>query len=151
MKSVKLTNDSIVRVYRLLDKLNFKREASRGKTKFQKRLQEKEEEYIAEKAEIQKKYIQLDEEGNFVILEDGKSSPLREELTEKDKVAFVESLDELENDLFEISFSEYGKKFKAMFDELYSLDVELSGEDATAYDELLDAYEENDIDKEEEK
>lgn len=151
MKSIELKNGSIVRVFNLLQKLSLRGQASRGRTKFQKRLQEKEEEYITEKQEIQKKYIQLDEAGEFVVLEDGVSSPLRDNLTREEKEKFLETLEELKRDVFEISFTEYSSKFEAMFEALDSLEMDLSGEDAEAYDELMDAYEANEEKLEEEK
>ncbi|WP_051932605.1 hypothetical protein [Carnobacterium inhibens] len=48
---------------------------------------------------------------------------------------------ELNNEEFEISFSEHTSKFEAMFEALENSEVELCGEDALSYDELLDAYE----------
>ena len=151
MKSIKLENGSIVRVFNLLQNLSLKGQASRGRTKFQKRIQEKEEEYILEKQEIQRKYIQLDEIGEFIVLEDGVSSPLRDDLTKEEKEKFLELLEELKKDTFEISFTEYSSKFEAVFEALDNLEMELSGDDAAAYDELMDAYEANEDKKEEEK
>lgn len=147
MKSIVLKNESIVRVYNLLQGLELKGKASRGRTKFQKRLQEKEEEFIVEKQEMQKQYVQLDENGEFVILEDGVSSPLREDLTLEDKQKFLNLLEDINKETFEISFAEYASKFEAMFEALDNLEIELSGENADAYDELMDAYELNEEEK----
>jgi len=151
MKTLKLKNDSIVQIYNLLEKIPMRGAASRGKTKLQKRLQEKESEYLSEKSEIQKEYTQLDEDGNFITLDDGVSSPLKEGLTLEDKEKFLARIDELQKDTFEISFSEYSDKFEQMFKALSVLDMELIKEAALAYDELMDAYEANEDKNEEEK
>lgn len=148
MKNIVLENKSIVKIYNFLKGVPLKGKASRGRTKFQKRLQEKEEEYITEKQEIQKKYVQLDENGQFIVLEDGVSSPLREDLTTEEKKLFLEQLKELENDTFVISFAEYSDKFENMFKELDLLEMKLTDEDAEAYNELMDAYEANEMEGE---
>jgi len=151
MKKLILKNNSIFGIYNLLEKTPFASKASRGRNKLQLRLQEKEKEFIAEKQEIQKKYIQLDEEGNFIVLEDGKSSPFLEDLTDEDRLNFVKEIDEVNNETLEISFNEYATKFEALFSALDNLETDLIGEDALAYDELMDAYEANESKKEEGK
>lgn len=147
MKKLKLKNNSIVKIYRFLDSISLKGQASRGRTKLQKRLQEKEKEYIEEKETIQKQYIELDADGEFVVLEDGVSSPLKNGLSIKEKELFLEKIKELDNDTFEISFVEYSEKYEELFKELYCLDKELVGEEAEAYDVLMESYEQNEMEE----
>lgn len=151
MKSLKLKNGSIVKIFNLLSELPTKGQATRGAVKLKNRLQEKEAEYVEAKTEMQKQYTELDEFGEMVVLSDGVSSPIRKDLTKEEKTRFSELTKEIDNDLFEISFVEYSDKYEKLFTVLENLDMELTGANAEAYDELMDAYEANESKKEEEK
>jgi len=142
MKTIKLKNESIHRVLNLLEKVSMKNKASRGKIKFMKKLQEKDEELLEGRMDLQKEYFLQDEHGDFIVGEDN-SLVYKDEGSQNKKDEFVSRLVELMHEKFEISFSEYAEKFEAMFEVLDNLDMELL-EDALAYDELMDAYENND-------
>lgn len=147
MKTIKLENKSIVPVFNFLQGVNLKaNKASRGRTQFSKRLEEKNKEFNEALDEIRKEYFEIDENGELIIEEDKyiyKDESQETEVNEKIK--------ELNEEKFEIHFGEYSTKYENLFNALDNLEIELSGQDAFAYNELMDAYEANEDKKEEEK
>ncbi|SFH68537.1 DUF1617 family protein [Pisciglobus halotolerans] len=146
MKTIKLENKSIVPVFNFLQSVNLKaNKASRGRTQFSKRLEEKNKEFNEALDEIRKEYFEIDENGELIIENDKyiyKDESQETEVNEKIK--------ELNEEKFEIHFGEYSTKYENLFTALDNLEIELSGQDAFAYNELMDAYEANE-DKEEEE
>lgn len=141
MKTLKIKNRYIIVVSNLLNEINLKNQASRGRNKLIDRLVEKSKEFQEDLTEIRKEYFQVGEDGNLKA-EDGRLV-FKEDITEEDIEALNKSVEELQEESFEIAFVEHSKKYEALFDALNHLDEELSGEKALAYDVLLDAYEEN--------
>lgn len=141
MRSIKIKNKSIAKIYEFLETIALKNKASRGKTKFQRRLQEKYAEYNEFLNEIRQKYFKVDDNGQFLVVDN--HLQFLDDITEKQKLEYVKELNELDNDMVEISFSEYSEQYEAMFKALEELDVELKGDQAFAYDELMDAYDES--------
>lgn len=139
MKKIRMKNESLVRVFNLLQSASLKNRASLGKIKFMKKLQEKEQDLTEAKNIIQKNYFKLDENGEFVI--EGDHYVMKDEITEDQKKEFAAKLEELLFEEFEISFVEYSDKYEAMFEALEKLDKELVGEEALAYFDLMEAYE----------
>lgn len=131
----------MVAVFTLLKEAKLKNQASRGRNKFLKRLEEKNKEFNDELTEIRKDFFQVEDDGSLKV-DDGKFifKPEVEEHTEL-KEDLNKRVKELENEEFEISFAEYSNKYEALFEALEHLDEELSGDKALAYDELMDAYE----------
>lgn len=148
MKSIKLKNNLMVPVFTLLKEAKFKNLASRGRNKFLKRLEEKNKEFNDELTEIRKDYFETDESGQLKV--DGEKFVFKPEIEKDDekKKELNKRIEDLQEETFEISFAEYSTKYEALFEALEHLDEELSGDKALAYDELMDAYEEE---KEEEK
>lgn len=147
MKTIKLKNNLMVPVFTLLKEAKLKNQASRGRNKFLIRLEEKNNEFNDELTEIRKDFFQVDDEGKLKA-EDGKfvfktEVEKRPELKEDLNKRIIE----LENEKFEISFTEYSTKYEALFEALEHLDEELSGDKALAYDELMDAYENTEEEK----
>lgn len=147
MKTIKLKNNLMVAVFTLLKEAKLKNQASRGRNKFLKRLEEKNKEFNDELTEIRKDFFQVNDEGTLKA-EDGKFvfKPEVEEHPEM-KEDLNNRVKELENEEFEISFAEYSTKYEALFEALEHLDEELSGDKALAYDELMDAYENTEEEK----
>lgn len=138
MKKIKLKNYLIVPVFQLLQDVGLKDKASRGRTQFLKRLEEKNKDFNEALMEIRKEYFEVDDEGELRV-EDGKYI-FKDKKQEKELNEKVKELDEEE---FEILFGEYSTKYEALFTALDNLDEELRGQKALAYDELMTAYEEN--------
>lgn len=147
MKSIKLKNHLMIPVFALLKDAKLKNQASRGRNKFLKRLEEKNKEFNDELTEIRKEFFQVDEQGDlkvedghFIFKEEVEGDPeMKEDLDKRVK--------ELHEETFEISFAEYSTKYEALFEALEHLDEELSGDKALAYDELMDAYENTEEEK----
>lgn len=137
MKTIKIKNSSTAPIHNFLNGIALTGKASRGRTKFIKRLEEKNKEYLEDLAELQKEYFKTDENGDLIADDTGK-------LTFKDDLDFEEydtKYKGIGNEQAEIGFGEYSTKYEAMFNDLDNLDVPLSGQDAELYDTLMDAYE----------
>ncbi|PMC80434.1 hypothetical protein CJ191_01100 [Aerococcus viridans] len=137
MKSIKIKNTYVAPIHNLLNSLALTGKASRGRTKFLKRLEEKNKEFLEDLEALQKEYFETDENGDLIADDKGK-------LTFNEDLDFDEYNSKykgIENEQAEISFGEYSTKYEAMFNALDNLDVPLSGQDAELYDTLMDAYE----------
>lgn len=145
MKTIKLKNVEVVPVFNFLQEVELVGQASRGRTKFNKRLEEKNKEFNEDLTEIRKDYFEVDEAGELVV-KDNKFQP-KEDMTDEQKKELKDRVKELEEEEVEVSFSEYSKKYEALFEALDQLDVPLKGQDAFAYDQLMTAYEENEEEK----
>jgi len=146
MKTIKLKNKFMVVVFTLLKEAKLKNQASRGRNKFLKRLEEKNKEFNDELTEIRKDYFQVDEEGNLKTEND--RFIFKDEVSDEAKTEMNDRLKALEDEEFEVSFAEHSTKYESLFSALSHLDEELSGDKAVAYDELMDAYEANNTDEE---
>lgn len=138
MKSIKLKNFEVVPVHNFLAKAELTGQASRGRSKFIKRLGEKNKEFAEDLEELQKQYFKVDENGSFIT--DSEQKLIYKDENQKDEAA--EQMQALNSELVEISFAEYSKKFEAMFKELDEYDKPMSNLEADAYDILMTAYEE---------
>lgn len=148
MKIIKLEHQSIVPVFTFLQNVNLKaNKASRGRTQFIKRLEEKNKEFNEALTDIRKEYFEVDENGEFKTI--GEQLVYKELLTTADKALLNKQVEELNKEHFEIQFGEYSTKYEALFSALDDLEIELSGQEAFAYNELMDAYEANEDKKEE--
>lgn len=137
----------MVVVFTLLKDAKLKNQASRGRNKFLKRLEEKHKEFNDELTEIRKDYFQVDEEGN--LKSENGTFIFKEEVADAEsKAEMNDRLKALEDEEFEVSFAEHSTKYEALFSALAHLDEELSGDKAVAYDELMDAYEANNTEEE---
>ncbi|WP_277631316.1 DUF1617 family protein [Atopococcus tabaci] len=145
MKTIKLKNNEVVPVFNFLQEVELVGQASRGRTKFNKRLEEKNKEFNEDLTEIRKDYFEVDEAGELV-LKDNKFQP-KEDMTDEQMKELKDRVKELEEEEVEVSFAEYSKKYEALFEALDKLDVPLKGQDAFAYDQLMTAYEENEEEK----
>lgn len=141
MKSIKLKNNLIGVVYEFLTEVKLVGRASRGRSQFLKRLEEKDKEIVEFATEIRKKYFKVDESGDFII--ENKQFIPKENVSGEDLDTLGQELGELETDTFEISFGEHSKQYEAMFEALDVIEEEMAGKVAYAYDELMIAYEEN--------
>lgn len=142
MKTIKLQNKAIVPVFQFLQEVVLKGKASRGRTQFSKRLEEKNKEFNESLKELRKEYFKTDEEGELFV-ENG-------EFIAKDKKKNKEldnKLQELDDEEIEIQFGEYSTKYEAMFAALDDIEDPLSGQSAYGYNELMDAFEANEEEK----
>lgn len=141
-----MKNKLIVPTFNFLKEVGLKGKASRGRNKLLNRLEEKNKELQDDANEIRKDYFETDEEGHLKI--DGQEYIFLDNVDAEDKKILAERLLDLEDEHFEVSFTEYSEKYEALFKALDNLDEELSNETAVAYDELLTAYEENEKENE---
>ena len=151
MKKIKLPNKLIVPVFNFLTETKLSaNKASRGRTQFLKRLEEKSKEFSEVVTDIRKEYFKVDDNGDLIAV-DGQYQFKDPEIEATQNVELTKKLNELGEETFEIHFGEHSTKYEALFSALDNLEVELSGSDALAYNELMDAYEANEDKKEEEK
>ena len=134
---MKIKNGEITAYVEFLQKLNLKSRASRGRTKLIKLLQKKIDEYNADIASLRDEYFKKDDKGHFIQDDNGK-------LVIKDGVSVGEAqaeADKLTNENAVILLDEYEQQIKAMYQALVEYDGELSGTDATIYDDLMEKLE----------
>lgn len=133
---MEIKNGEITAYVSFLQKLNLKSRASRGRTKLIKLLEKKIDEYNADIASLRDEYFKRDDKGNFVQ-ENGT-------LVVKDGVSVGEAqaeADKLTDENAVILLDEYEQQIKAMYQALDEYDGELSGTDATIYDDLMEKLE----------
>lgn len=133
---MEIKNGEITAYVTFLEKLNLKSRASRGRTKLIKLLDKKIEEYNTDIASLRDEYFKKDDKGNFVE-DNGK-------LVVKNGVSVGEAqseADKLTNENAVILLDEYEQQIKAMYQALDEYNGELSGTDATIYDDLMEKLE----------
>lgn len=133
---MEIKNGEITAYVDFLQKLNLKSRASRGRTKLIKLLEKKINEFNMDLNSLRDEYFKKDEQGQF-IQENGK-------LVVKDGVIVGEAqaeADKLTNENAVILLDEYEQQIKAMYQALDEYDGELSGTDATIYDDLMEKLE----------
>ena len=133
---MEIKNGEITAYVDFLQKLNLKSRASRGRTKLIKLLEKKIDEFNMDLNSLRDEYFKKDDQGQF-IQENGK-------LVVKDGVSIEEAqaeADKLNNENAVILLDEYEQQIKAMYQALDEYDGELSGTDATIYDDLMEKLE----------
>ena len=132
-----IKNGEITAYVEFLQKLNLKSRASRGRTKLIKLLDKKIDEFNADLNSVRDEFFKKDDKGHFVQDDNGK-------LVIKDGVSVGEAqaeADKLTNENAVILLDEYEQQIKAMYQALDEYDGELSGTDATIYDDLMEKLE----------
>lgn len=134
---MEIKNGEITAYVEFLQNLNLKSRASRGRTKLIKLLDKKIEEFNADLNSVRDEFFKKDDKGHFVQDDNGK-------LVIKDGVSVGEAqaeADKLTNENAIILLDEYEQQIKAMYQALDEYDDELSGTDATIYDDLMEKLE----------
>ena len=134
---MEIKNGEITAYVEFLQKLNLKSRASRGRTKLIKLLQKKIDEFNADLNSVRDEFFKKDDKGHFIQDDNGK-------LVIKDGVSVGEAqaeADKLTNENAVILLDEYEQQIKAMYQALDEYDGELSGTDATIYDDLMEKLE----------
>lgn len=134
---MEIKNGEITAYVDFLQKLNLKSRASRGRTKLIKLLDKKIDEFNADLNSVRDEFFKKDDKGHFVQDDNGK-------LVIKDGVSVGEAqaeADKLTNENAVILLDEYEQQIKAMYQALDEYDGELSGTDATIYDDLMEKLE----------
>ena len=136
---MEIKNGEITAYVEFLQKLNLKSRASRGRTKLIKLLDKKIDEFNADLNSVRDEFFKKDDKGHFVQDDNGK-------LVIKDGVSVGEAqaeADKLTNENAVILLDEYEQQIKAMYQALDEYDGELSGTDATIYDDLMEKLEQS--------
>lgn len=134
---MEIKNGEITAYVEFLQKLNLKSRASRGRTKLIKLLDKKIDEFNADLNSVRDEFFKKDDKGHFIQDDNGK-------LVIKDGVSVGEAqaeADKLTNENAVILLDEYEQQIKAMYQALDEYDGELSGTDATIYDDLMEKLE----------
>ena len=134
---MEIKNGEITAYVKFLQKLNLKSRASRGRTKLIKLLDKKIDEFNADLNSVRDEFFKKDDKGHFIQDDNGK-------LVIKDGVSGGEAqaeADKLTNENAVILLDEYEQQIKAMYQALDEYDGELSGTDATIYDDLMEKLE----------
>lgn len=136
-KLLKFKNNELVNVANFLVSIPLKSKASRARTALVQKLSLKNDEFRKFQKELLEKYAQKDDSGELIQDENG-SYPWIQET----KAEAVEALIELNNEEVYINIEEYRPNMKLLSLALDDLDVALSGQEAVAYNLLMDQLEE---------
>ena len=134
---MEIKNGEITAYVKFLQKLNLKSRASRGRTKLIKLLDKKIDEFNADLNSVRDEFFKKDDKGHFIQDDNGK-------LVIKDGVSVGKAqaeADKLTNENAVILLDEYEQQIKAMYQALDEYNGELSGTDATIYDDLMEKLE----------
>ena len=130
---IKIQNIYLVHVFNLMHGLKLKGEYSRARSKFKKLLERKMKEYQEEMDEVVRQYAKLDDDGNPIVTD--------EKYTILDVKGYQKELAEVQEEYAVIDYSEFTSQISTVEAILNSLEDELEGDIAEAYDHLLDAFE----------
>ena len=136
-KTLTFKNSELSVVGNFLGTLSLKNKASRGRTKLIKLISAKNDEYNDDRKETLEPFIKKDEAGNNIEGNTPGSVVLIEEKQDEANTA----IKEIDGEFAVIEFTEYSEKMKALFDSIADYPSELSGQDAMAYDLLMDQFE----------
>lgn len=134
---LKLKNSEIISVINFLTIAPLKTKASRARSVVIKKLVEKNDELNKFQDEILEKFAEKDENGEVIKDEHGTSHWEKDHIKEGN-----EAIQELRDEEIYINIEEYRPNMKILGLALDNLDMELSGQDAIAYDLLMDQLEE---------
>lgn len=132
---LEIENKYLVPILNFLPKVGVKNEKSRARSKLQRLISRKVEEYREDDKKIIHDFANLDDQGDPIIKDDSYDIPkakLKECGKERTKLL---------NEVAIIEGGEYVNHFGILEEVLLNLDMELTGQDAEAYDILLDAFE----------
>ncbi len=135
---IKIENKMLTQVINFLYDLKLKAKPSRHRTKFIKMLSNRLQEFAEQEQELLKEHCHLDAEGNPLKTTDGKGYQL------KNVEGFKNDRIELFDEYMVIEGADNERMLKVVKRVLEECDKELSGEDAAAYDYLLDQFEKED-------
>lgn len=148
---VKFNNSELAGLANILSEFKLKGKASLGRTVLIRKLAQKQDEYVADRMQVQQKYFETDEQGNLKTVDDDskKLIPKPELVDEKDPSKLSsKSTDDLNDEMSDlnneetiIDFSEYSPRFKALKVALDDYPYELSSQDAVAYARIYDQLE----------
>lgn len=136
MSTLKFKNGDLASIRKFLSDARLSGKASRGRSKLLKLLAKKEQELNDDLKDVRKPYLILDDNGEPLI-ENNNVKFKDEEAREKATADIVELFDEKAV----IDITEYQDKLHALYDALNGYEYDLSGDDANAYDLLLDELE----------
>lgn len=136
-KLLKFKNNELVNVANFLVSIPLKSKASRARTALVQKLSLKNDEFRKFQKELLEKYAQKDDSGELIQDENGSYPWIKET-----KAEAVEALTELNNEEVYINIEEYRPNMKLLILALDNLDMELSGQEAVAYNLLMDQLEE---------
>lgn len=136
-KLLKFKNNELVNVANFLVSIPLKSKASRARTALVQKLSLKNDEFRKFQKELLEKYAQKDDSGELIQDENGSYPWIKET-----KAEAVEALTELNHEEVYINIEEYLPNMKLLSLALDDLDVALSGQEAVAYNLLMDQLEE---------
>lgn len=135
---ISIENKELVSIHNFVFGLIIKGKKSRGRSKFLKLIMRKIDELNEDRKEILERYADKDDEGKPIKQSDGNYK--FEDSDENTRLANAE-LAELNKEVAVIEYGEYVNNINELEEFLIDYDGEMSGQDAQAFDTLLDAFE----------
>ncbi|KZD92850.1 hypothetical protein FBR4_2467 [Lactiplantibacillus plantarum] len=149
--TIEFKNSELTGLANVLGGFKLKGKASLGRTVLIRKFAKKQEEINDDLVEIQKKYFDTNEDGSLRVLKDseGKLIPKSEfadkvdpnKLSAKAAKELDNEINDLNNEVSIIDFSEYSPRFKALKDALENYPYELESDSAIVYERVYDQLE----------
>lgn len=133
---LKFKNNQIEVISNFLQNLPLKNKASRARTLLISKLSEKLQEYVTFQKELLDKFAEKDEAGKLIQDSEGNYHWQASKVQEAN-----EAMNELGFDEVFINLDEYRPNIENLTVALAELDIELSGQDALIYNELMNQLE----------
>lgn len=148
MKKLTFQNKDIPVLVGFLHSTSLKPAATRGKYKLIDRLEEKRKEYSRDEMELIKTVAKLDEDGEVLFNDKGKPV-VRKNVTTQEFNEYMDTKKELDDEEIVIEFFEHSKKYESLFTGLEEYDHEIPAEVSYGYELLMNAYENQEDEKDE--
>ncbi|UOQ85699.1 DUF1617 family protein [Gracilibacillus salinarum] len=132
---VTIENGKLGQAVSLLFELSLKGKQSRHRTKFINKLSERLKEVDQQRVELAKEHAKKDEEGEPIMIEDGKRYDI------EDENAFQKDLKELYEEQLVIDGGDNEEMLKTLRNVLLNCEEVFRGTDAVIYDYLCDQFE----------
>jgi len=149
--TIEFQNSELTGLANVLGGFKLKGKASLGRSVLIRKFAKKQEEVNDDLIDIQKKYFETDEDGSLRVLKgsNGKLVPKSEladkndpkKLGEKATKELDDDIEDLNNEVSIIDFSEYSPRFKALKVALEDYPYELESNSAIAYERVYDQLE----------
>lgn len=139
-KTLYFQNKELANIANTLSNFDLKRKASLGRSRLIHQLLDKIKQLDEDKKEIQKKYFEVDEDGNLKTKKDGKTLILKEGVAEKNA---TDEINDLYDEKVGVSYTEFSERYEALYNALVDYDEPLSGMQADVYARLIDEFETN--------
>ena len=149
-KTIQFKNSELLGIANILGSFKLKGKASLGRSVLIHKLAAKQDEYLADRVEVQNTYFESDDQGNLKTLDNSeKLIPKKDfsdanepsKLSSEAKEKLDKEMKDLADELVGIDFTEYSPRFKALKAALDDYPYEVEKDEAVVYSIVYDQLE----------